>query len=212
MNRLVSWTWHRSLVFGWMLTVMATLGAAAAQADDRNEKVVATPVDFRRDIVPILSDRCFQCHGPDAKAREADLRLDRAADLLRQADPLVVPGRASASELVRRLTSNDDDVRMPPPESNLTLRPAEIDLIRRWIDEGAHWQDHWAFVPPRRVDLPEAGAAGVTHPIDRFVRADLARQGIAPSPEADRATLIRRVVLDLTGLAAIDGRGRRLPD
>ena len=204
MKRPIRRSWHRvapsgralAVVLAWA-AVAALGGAALARADDRPPG--AAPVDFRRDVLPILSDKCFRCHGPDGAGRKADLRLDRQADLLRRADPLVVPGHADDSELVRRLLSDDDEERMPPPGANLALRPAEVDLLRRWVDEGATWQEHWAFVPPRRPSLPAVGGdAG--HPVDRLVRAELARAGLAPSPEADRPTLIRRALLDLTGL------------
>ena len=159
------------------------------------------PVDFGRDVLPILSDKCFQCHGPDAGTRKADLRLDLEVGLLRATDPLVVPGRSAESELIARIISDDDLERMPPPESNLTLTPDQVELIRRWVDGGAGWAKHWAFVPPTRPEPPRiAGDAWSINPIDRFVLTRLGQAGLKPSPEADRATSLRRVTLDLTGL------------
>ena len=162
---------------------------------------VRPAVDFGRDILPILSDKCFQCHGPDAGARKADLRLDLETGLLRPDDPLVVPGRSAESELIVRILSDDDLERMPPPESNLTLSADQVDLIRRWVDGGAHWAKHWAFVSPTRPEPPQlAGDEWAINPIDRFVLARLSQEGLKPSPEADRATWLRRATLDLTGL------------
>ena len=104
------------------------------------------PVDFDSQIQPILSDRCFLCHGPDANKRQADLRLDREADAK---DYAIIPGKPDESELFRRITSDDPAERMPPPQSKLSLTKEEIQLIKRWIEQGANWQDHWAFIPPR---------------------------------------------------------------
>ena len=158
-------------------------------------------VDFGRDILPILSDKCFQCHGPDAGARKADLRLDLEQGLLRKEDPVVVPGRWGESELILRITSDDEEEKMPPRRSNLSLSPAQADLLKRWVEQGASWGGHWAFVPPRRPGPPRiARDDWPVNPIDRFVLADLERASLSPSPEAGRETLIRRATLDLTGL------------
>jgi hypothetical protein len=153
------------------------------------------PVDFTRSIQPILAENCYFCHGPDAGKREADLRLDDHAGALQ----VMQPGESSASELYRRLLSDDEFERMPPPDSNRKLTREQIDLIRRWIDEGANWGEHWSFTPLARPELPESDGDS-PHPIDRFVQARLAREGLKPSPPAGRETLIRRVTLDLTGL------------
>lgn len=164
--------------------------ASAGQAAD-------TP-DFARDVLPILADNCFHCHGPDAKTRKADLRLDTPEEALRPGGP-IVPGKSVASELIRRLVTDDDGERMPPPRTNKKLTAAQIDTLRRWIDAGATWGRHWSFVPPRRPAVPTTRFPTV-NPIDAFVRARLEREGLSPSPEADRPRLIRRVTLDLTGL------------
>lgn len=162
----------------------------------------ATPVDFSRDILPVLSDRCFACHGPDENARKGRLRLDTQEGALgrgRSRETAVVPGDSAGSEVIRRLLSEDPEERMPPPESHRTVSPEELELLRRWIDQGAPWGRHWAYVPPRRPEVPVVSPP-VPHPIDAFVRSRLEREGLVPSPQADPVTLIRRVTLDLTGL------------
>jgi hypothetical protein len=161
----------------------------------------AAGVDFGRDVLPILSDHCFRCHGPDTKARKAGLRLDTEQGALRRTDPVIVPGKSSQSELIRRITAADPNEVMPPPKANRKLTVRQIDLLRRWIDEGAHWGQHWAFVKPHRPPLPAVRArAWPRNAIDFFVLSRLEAQGLQPSPEAPKETLIRRVTLDLTGL------------
>jgi hypothetical protein len=162
-------------------------------------------VDFGRDVRPLLADRCFACHGPDEKTRKAGLRLDLregATGRLRGGRRAVVPGDAEGSELVRRILHADPDERMPPAEAGKELAEAERALLVRWIEEGAVWEEHWAFQPVVERPLPPPGAhaARERNFIDRFVFARLEREGLAPAPEADRATLIRRLCLDLTGL------------
>jgi hypothetical protein len=159
----------------------------------------APPLDFNRDIRPILSENCFYCHGQDSNKREADLRLDlRDAALESEA---FTPHDAAASELVKRINSDDPDLLMPPPKSNRRLSPDQKKLLERWINEGAAYTQHWAFVAPRRPPLPEVQRTEwVRTPIDRFVLAKLEEEGLTPSPVADRATLIRRLSIDLIGL------------
>ena len=161
-------------------------------------------IDFGREIRPILSDKCFACHGPDAPSRNLRLRLDSEegakADLGRGRRAIVAgdPGR---SELVRRITSHDESLRMPPVSATHQLTESEKSLLIEWIREGAPWQQHWAFIPPRRPALPTVGKrAWVRNEIDHFILARLEKEGMDPAPEADRATLLRRVTLDLTGL------------
>ena len=149
--------------------------------------------DFSSEILPILSENCFQCHGVDAAQRRANLRLDVREDAL--ARGAIVPGVPSAGSLVARIHATDPDVRMPPDDSHRSLTDAQRALITRWVAAGAVYEPHWAFVAPKRSPV----AAG-EHPIDAIVAARLAREGLALSPEADRATLVRRVTLDLTGL------------
>jgi hypothetical protein len=166
-------------------------------------------VEFNRDIRPILSDRCYSCHGPDQAQRQSKLRLDvedgAKADLGGRFG--IVPGDASRSELIRRITSAEPGRRMPPAWAGTAKLPdREIELLRRWIDQGARWQKHWSFIPPRRPAIPPVSDAGwVRNPIDAFVLARLDREHLKPSPEADRRRLIRRVTLDLTGLPPAPG-------
>ena len=167
--------------------------------------LAADPVNFNRDVRPILSDKCFTCHGPDAKHVEGDLRLDlhdSAARLDEEGHAAVVPGKPEASELVRRIISDDPDERMPPEQSNKKLSPAEKELLTRWIAEGAEYKGHWAFLAPTGHVPPPVQGLGdrIQNPIDAFVVARLQKEGLAMAPEADKATLIRRVSLDLTGL------------
>jgi hypothetical protein len=171
------------------------LAAGAARA--------AEPVDFARDVRPILSGRCFVCHGPDARARKADLRLDVRAEAV--AAKAVVPGKAGESELIRRITAADPEERMPPAASKKpALTPAQLDTLKRWIDEGAKYADHWSFAKLTRPPVPfsrDAKRSGwVRNPVDAFILARLEREKLAPGREADRATLIRRLSFDLTGL------------
>ncbi len=152
------------------------------------------PLSFNRDIRPILSDRCYLCHGPDEGTREADLRLDLRGE---SALAVLSPGKAEASEVVKRIFSTDADEVMPPPESHKALTSAERDTIRRWIDEGAKYETHWAYQPLERPAVPTVGEA---HPIDAFVVQKLRAKGADLSPEASRERLLRRLSLDLTGL------------
>jgi hypothetical protein len=158
-------------------------------------------VRFNRDVLPILADNCFACHGFDSARREAGLRLDQRAGAtaeLPSGAKAIVPGRPEQSELWARIHSDDDSQRMPPAETGLRLNATQRDTLRRWIEQGAEYEAHWAFIPPQLVEAP--AVSGAVHPVDRFVRARLAAESIPPSPEADRSTLIRRVTLDLTGL------------
>src|SRR5882724_5418799 len=157
-------------------------------------------VDFSRDIRPILSDRCFTCHGPDEQARKAKLRLDVRGEAIKKA---IVPGDAAKSPLFQRITSEDQDEVMPPPESKKQpLTPEQISLFKRWINrDQAPYTEHWAFQKLARPPLPPVRAkAWVQNPIDTFILARLEREGLAPSPETDRQRLCRRVYLDLIGL------------
>jgi len=186
--------------------LLAGLSLVASGADVYAGKPSSTSaaIDFRRDIRPILSEKCFSCHGPDKAAREADLRLDvqAAAFAERNGHRAIVPGHPEQSELIRRVTTADADERMPPADSTkkrLTLR--QIAMLRRWIKQGARWEKHWAFVAPRRPAIPPVkNRTWVRNPIDAFVLARMERQKLAPSPTADRVTLLRRLSLDLIGL------------
>jgi hypothetical protein len=164
-------------------------------------KAAEAAVDFSRDIRPLLASKCFACHGPDEALREGGLRLDLSASTIQPADsgqPAILPGRAAESELIQRVTASDSSLRMPP---DAQLSDAEISLLSTWINQGAKYQQHWAFQPPVRPRLPVIQAGHWSRsPIDYFVLSKLEEQGLAPSPTADRATLIRRLYLDLLGL------------
>lgn len=159
----------------------------------------AAAIDFSRDIQPILSDKCYFCHGPDAKERKGDLRLDveKDAKAVKDGVTAILPGKSHESSLIERIFSSDPDEVMPTPKSNRTLTDAQKQLLKQWIDEGAKWGTHWAF---KRIERPKVPDVGAKHPIDAFVRAKLAEKGMKPSPRADAAALLRRVSLDLTGL------------
>lgn len=159
------------------------------------------PVVFSRDVLPILSDACFQCHGPDAKeGRKGDLRLDDETDAKRDRDGIRVihAGHPDASELLQRLLSHDPGEQMPPPDLGRPLSSEQIDTLKRWIAEGAKWGKHWAFERIERPFVPEV-SAGI-HPVDALVQRGLDEAGLKPNPPADPATLVRRLSLDLTGL------------
>ena len=159
-----------------------------------------TPVSFDREIRPLLAARCILCHGNADESRRAGLRLDTREGLygpLRDGGRIVVPGAPGSSELYRRVSSTDPTVRMPPAdEGHDALAPAEIALLHRWVEEGAPWEPHWAWVAPQRPSVP----TGVSHPIDAFIDSQLIQQGLQSVPQANRATLLRRASLDLTGL------------
>ncbi len=158
---------------------------------------LAAPPSFNEDVLPILSNNCFACHGPDAAAREAGLRLDTRDGAI--ADGAIVPGDPDASGLLHRVTDDSAKRRMPPAHTGKQLSTEEIDILRRWISDGAPWEGHWAYVPPTAVH-PPGGDAWCRTPIDAFVKVRLDEHGMAPNQDADRHTLIRRVTLDLTGL------------
>ena len=157
-------------------------------------------LEFNRDVRPILSDKCFACHGFDAKTRKAGLRLDteEGAYFLKDGVQAIKPGALQESEVWHRITHDDEDELMPPPESNKSLTGGEKEVLKRWIEDGAKYQPHWAFVPPKKRAPPVV--SGARNPIDQFIGARLEEEELSFSPEADRRTLIRRVTLDLTGL------------
>jgi hypothetical protein len=168
------------------------------------------PLSFERDIQPILSENCYHCHGPDAEARKARLRFDQRDSALAPAKSgaiAIAPGKPDESELIARIFSDDPDEVMPSPESHRTLTLAQKNLLKRWIAEGATWNEHWAFSPPQRAPIPAPDAPPSTlsaqlpvHPVDAFIRDRLAQEKIPPAPAAGRAALLRRVTLDLHGL------------
>jgi len=197
-----------------LVVCLATvLPCVAVPADDNvsrgaNRLATARPAvaapNFARQVRPVLAKHCFPCHGADASSREADLQLDHFDTATRKLDSgttAIVPGHADQSELIRRVTTGDPDERMPPPDKGDPLTDAQIEILRAWIDAGATYAKHWSFVRPVRPVPPLVkGGTWSRNAIDAFVRAKLARAGLAPAPRADRERLIRRLSLDLTGL------------
>ena len=160
----------------------------------------AGPIDFAREIRPILSENCFTCHGPDSNKRKGELRLDLKESAFGKAKSgavAIVPGNVDQSELVKRICATDADDVMPPPKEPKQLKPEQVALLKRWIQEGANWTGHWAFEAVKPTPVP---AVGAKHPIDAFVQERLTKEGLKPAPEEDPARLLRRVSLDLTGL------------
>src|ERR1700677_3829755 len=193
----------------WILLtcLLASTSLLSGQSSERKSDPPALApqkIQYNRDIQPILSDNCFTCHGPDAKARKAGLRLDlpeEATRKLRSGAAAIVPGDLKDSELVARIDAHEKSERMPPVKTQKTLSDREKELLKRWIAEGAVYQKHWAFEVPKLPAVPSPKQANwARNPIDRFVLARLEAEGFTPAPEADRYTLARRVALDLTGL------------
>ncbi len=179
-------------------------GALAVSALFAETAGPAAKIDYNRAVRPILANNCFKCHGFDARERKAELRLDlhdEAVKPRKSGRPAIASGKPDESLLVERITSIDEDRVMPPPATGKKLAEAEKDLLKRWIAEGAEYQAHWAFIPPKRPALPAVHRADwPRHPIDFFILARLEKEGLLPRPEAERTALIRRVTLDLTGL------------
>ncbi len=181
----------RSIVRAVMWCCIGAMAANAAEGE----------VGYNRDVLPIFADHCFTCHGLDKANRKAGLRLDQVAAATAELESgarAIVPGHPEDSELVKRIFTDDVDDMMPPKKTGKPLTTAEKDVLKQWIAQGAKYERHWAYIAPRRVEPPVI--EGVTEPIDRFIRARLIKDGMRPSPETDRATLLRRVTLDLTGL------------
>jgi len=183
--------------FRFATSALATALVATSLAAGEPAKV-----SFTRDIQPIFSDNCFHCHGPDKTSRKAGLRLDvrESALAVGQSEvPAIVPGKSAASEVMKRLLSTDPEEKMPPPKAHKTLKKEQIELIRRWIDEGAVWGKHWAYEELRRPAVP-AVSVKTRNAIDAFIAARLEPLKVTPAPEASRETLVRRLALDLTGI------------
>src|ERR1051326_2102670 len=205
--------------------IAVTLACPVGGARAESAKSIPQSMHFNRDIRPILSDNCYACHGPDKNKRKGDppLRLDTKDGLFGNRDGAfpVVPGKVDDSVLYQRITEEDPEHRMPSPGSNKSLSNIQIATIKRWIEQGAPWKGHWAYIVPSRPPVPaiEARASAAPGPaeaerlrqawppqdfvrndIDRFIAARLVEQGLGPSPEADKRTLIRRLYLDLIGL------------
>ncbi len=185
------------------MTIIRTTFAVALAATACG--VRAADVSFSRDVRPILAANCFACHGTDPQKRKAKLRLDDrdvATHPAKSGDIAIVPGKPQDSELIKRITSGDPDDRMPPAKSDKKpLSPEQVATLRQWIAQGAKYEAHWSFIPPVRPAIPAVKDAGwVRNPIDAFVLNRLDREGLAPSPETDKTTLLRRLSLDLIGL------------
>jgi hypothetical protein len=192
---------------GWAVTISAAAtlcalaGSAGHPAVARAQGTAsAIPISFNREILPILANNCFACHGPDEKKRETKFHFDTQEGMFLKKG-VIDPGNADESLLIEKITEPNPKDRMPPPESGHSLTEKQIDLLRRWIDQGAKWDTHWAYVAPKRPEVPVVAQSGwVRNPIDQFILARLEREGLKPSPEADKETLLRRVTYDLTGL------------
>ncbi len=189
----------REMPMGTVIFVISAattcFGATIASLPDR--------IQFNRDIRPILSDNCYACHGPDKNKRKADLRVDTKEGIFSHIEnrTTVVPGKLAESELFRRVTAEDPAERMPDPKSNKRLTPREIALLKKWIEQGAAWQGHWSYLKVTRPPVPQVqDAEFVRSPIDAFILQRLHDAGLQHAPQADRATLIRRLSFDLTGL------------
>ena len=183
-------------VWIWGGVVNDQKGGAKSQA--------AGKIDFDREIKPILSENCYACHGPDEAKRKAGLRLDTKSEAFKQLKRghfAIVPGDLKQRTIVERITTADEDDHMPPAKTGKKLTSAQIELIKRWVEQGAQWKEHWAFVPPVRPAIPQVKATKwCRNEIDRFILARLEAEGLRPSVEADKATILRRVTFDLTGL------------
>ena len=178
------------------LWLAASTGAAPGANTDK--------IDFNFQIRPLLSDRCFKCHGPDERTRKKKLRLDSPEGMFKKLPgrlAVVHPGDTRRSELIRRIFSTDPEEVMPPPDSQLTLTPTEKDQLRRWVAQGAEFKSHWSLIPVEKVAVPRVqNKKGFPNPVDAFVQAKLIPLGLSPAPEANRETQLRRLALDLTGL------------
>ena len=186
----------------WLILIVAMNGVRTLLAAE----LTAVPrVEFNRDIRSILSDKCFTCHGPDSAKRQAGLRLDMRESAVAERDGgtrAFAPGSSSSSESLRRVMSADPEEVMPPPNSGAKLSPREIDLLKRWLDDGAVYQPHWSFLAPRATVPPTTEqSAAARGPVDQFIRAQLDRERLFAAPEADRSTLLRRASFDLIGLS-----------
>ncbi len=192
---------HRYPQFTYLTAVLVTFSLGGPVAWATETGLPQEPIQFDRDVLPILSENCFACHGFDAEARQGGLRLDTEDGSVGESDSglaAIVRGNADESELMRRIMLTDDGEQMPPPESEKKLSDAQREILRRWINDGGVYSKHWSFTAPSRPTTPDV--EGVTHPVDRFIQTRLRKAGIEPSPRASDVTIIRRVSLDLIGL------------
>jgi hypothetical protein len=194
----MSFRYRSLLVFGLIFALIGSLGGASFGEPPGKP---LGKLSFNQDIRAILSDACFQCHGPDDQQRHGGLRLDQSTAAYSAGESgkvAIVPGKVDASEVNLRITSSDPEIQMPPPDSGKTLSKAQVELLRRWISEGAAYEEHWAFRPVTRPDVPSV--PNMSHPIDAFLEVKRKEVGLEAQPEADRITLIRRLTLDLHGI------------
>ncbi len=195
-----------------LLTVGAALFAVSIPALAGGTEALPDRIEFNKHIRPVLSNNCFLCHGPDKNKRKAGLRLDIRSEAVSEREGVraVIPGDSTASELVKRITHADVDERMPPLASERKVTPFQIELLKKWIDQGAKYEPHWAYIKPVVAPMPKVkNESWVRNPVDGYILVNLEAQGLQPSPEADRVTLIRRLSFDLAGLpptpAEVDG-------
>ena len=189
--------WGRGLSV-FLLGLLPAFGAAEGSSR------ASVRIDYNRDIRPIFSDNCYACHGPDKDKRKAGLRLDIKEDAFKRLESnafALVPGDPRKSKLLELVAAENDEDRMPPVKTGKRLTKPQVELLRRWIEEGATWQGHWAYISPERPALPKVtGESAVRSEIDYFILARQEKEGLQLSPEADPTTLLRRASLDLTGL------------
>ncbi|HIF35015.1 MAG TPA: DUF1553 domain-containing protein [Planctomycetes bacterium] len=186
------WVLTMSRILSLLASLSVALAAVASSAAEPPDAGVK--IDFNRDIRPLLSDKCFACHGPDEQARKAELRLDSEREVF-DVSQVIVRGKPTESELIARVFSDDPDEQMPPPKSNKSLTAEQKQLLQRWVEQGAQWNVHWAYVAPVRGAVPDGD-----QPIDHFISNRFKSDGLTFSPPADRITLIRRLYFDLLGL------------
>lgn len=200
---------NKRFFFSLLLLAIILYGIHACNYDTGSEKAeehIPEKISYNFDIRPILSDKCFACHGPDANKREAGLRLDneKSAFMALKENPgahALIPGKPQFSEVFLRISSKDTSMMMPPPSSNLKLSSHEINIIEKWIEQGAKYETHWSFTRPKKAPLPEVEDAGwVKNEIDYFILGKLEQKGLTPNPEAGKEYLLKRLSLDLTGL------------
>ena len=188
-----------------IIVILLLIAAGCSRDRAPSPSLSSDKISYNAQIRPILSDKCFACHGPDANTREADLRLDNATDATAALTEsprkfAIVPGKPGRSELIARIHHHDAEERMPPEDAKLELSAHEKMLLERWIQEGAHYDPLWSFLPPEKLPPPESNGAWIQNEIDAFVQSNLSQAGLAPAPGATRETLIRRAAFDLTGL------------
>lgn len=183
----------RRLLLAWMLSGAGLLIGVVGSG------IAAEPIEYNRDIRPIFAEHCFACHGADAEARKADLRLDQREAAIDSG--VITPGDPADSAVIDRVFTKEPEQLMPPAEAKKPLSSEQMELLKRWVEEGAEYQSHWAFLPPRKRNPPAVqNETWVKNDIDRFILAKLERSGLSPAPEADARTLFRRMHLDITGL------------